>query len=292
MAVQAISHSSFSPLLPRVEKSQDIRNQLIKEVALATLKEIAISFAITGICCLFVATPAGVAFLLATTAAMVGFNFFIRLLGGYTAYKLIHAEDEKQKLNYGATLTFLSYICPLTYSMVDVYSRNVLVHEAGHALAAMACYKNANPRVVILPPDGGYTEYQAGPLTRFGEKIGSKASNVLVSGAGAGLALICSASQIFASHKLQKSHPALSKYLFFTALFSIFQHITYALTALVTSPEHVSHDFVALWLGGIHPIAAVMFMIVVPIIIKIILYMIDSYKERGLKPLQPLPITC
>jgi hypothetical protein len=292
MAIQAISHSSFWPLLPRVEKTDDVRAQLIKEVALATLKEIAISFAIVGICCLFVATPAGVGFLLTTTAAMVGFNFFIRILGGYTAYKLIHAEDEKQKLKYGSTLTFLSYICPLTYSMVDVYSRNVLVHEAGHALAAMACYKNANPKVVILPPDGGYTQYQEGPLTRFGQTIGSRASNVLVSGAGAGLALFSSVVQISASHKLEKSHPALSKYLFFSAIFSIVQHITYALTALVTSPENLSHDFVSLWLGGIHPIAAVAFMIVVPIIIKIILYMIDSYKERGVKPLGPLPITC
>lgn len=289
MAVQAISRvPTYLPPLATTSAKQDLVKRLVKEVAIASFKEIAISFAITGVCCLFVATPAGVAFLLASTAAMVGLNFFIRLAGCHATYKICTTQDAKKRENHAAALTFISYLCPLTYSMVDVFSRNVLIHEAGHAMASLACYKGASPKVVILPPEGGYTEYREGPLTRFGEKLGKSASNTFVSAAGPGLALMCSLTQIFASHKMQKSHPNLSKYLFFTAVVSIFQHVTYALTALVTSSDQVSHDFVSLWLGGIHPIAAVLFMIVVPILVKCILYLIDAYKARG--PLQPLQI--
>ncbi len=165
------------------------------------------------------------------------------------------------------TARFLKELTPYHFSFLDVTTRNVIVHEAGHALAALAVYQNASPKIAIYPGMGGATSYYNDNLSWFGKLLGRKNSDLLVCGAGAAMAILFSIGSLAAAKRCSSDKPELKMYLIATAIVSIVQHIFYALTAFITGADQLSHDFVALWSHGINPLIAIIAMIFLPIFV-------------------------
>lgn len=270
----------------RIEK----RNQLIKEVAFASLKELAVSLAFAGVACCFVPTPLSVAMLLTSSIAIVLFNTCIRAASAGLAYRLfllndnhsVEAMNEKHTLS--TIIKFTNFLCPMSFSILDLATRDTLTHEAGHALAALALYKNPRPSITIEPFVGGVTKFFPSQLNELGAKLGSKASEVIVAGAGPGLSLIFSIAGLVLGHSLRKKHPEINRYLVAMAITSIANHVIYALSAFWVSAANGGHDFLRLWANGIHPAVGIVCMVALPILVKSGMFLTEFLWEKYTTP--------
>ncbi|MCE5315854.1 MAG: hypothetical protein LLG04_00645 [Parachlamydia sp.] len=255
--------------------------KIIQNVALASLKEFAIAMTFAAITSTFVVTPAGASVLIITALAVVAFNTLARSLGGGCDYALHHIAN-KNSLNYRvckATQTICNYLAPISFSILDSTTRDVVIHEAGHAAAASLLYQNAKPQITVNPLQGGMTSYWVNGLTKTGRFFGEKGSRLIVAGAGPAAAVLADTIQIGVAHVVNKSHPTLSRYLKITAIFSLIGHTFYAFSAF-TATKIVGHDFAVLWAGGINPIVSIIAMVGLPIIVKLGLCAYDHIRAK------------
>lgn len=273
--------------IPLEKYNVSIRNKIIKEIAKKTFIELAVAFAFTAVACLFVATPAGMATLAICAVSAIGINILLRSLAGYCKYRLLQLQVdpskkgiEKQK-RFEKVLNFLQYLAPLNFScVIDTNTRDLLIHEGGHALAAQALIKEPNPRISIKPLAGGVTSYRVGALSRLGEFVGRENSKLLIAAAGPALSVGLATASLGFSLALRKSHPELSRYLLMMSAVSIAQHALYALSALWSSKAQLGHDFVRLMGGGLHPVASVATIVALPIIVRVGFFAYDKIKEH------------
>lgn len=255
--------------------------KIVQNVAMSSLKEFAIAMAFAAITCTFVATPAGASVLVITALAVVAFNTLARTLGGGCTYALHHI-DNKNSFRYRfckSTETVCNYLAPISFSILDSTTRDVVIHEAGHAAAASLLYKGAKPQITVMPLQGGMTSYWVNGLTKIGRFFGEKGSRLIVAGAGPAAAVLADTIQIGVAHVVKKSHPTLSRYLKITAIFSLIGHTLYAFSAF-TATKIVGHDFAVLWAGGIHPMVSIVTMVGLPIIVKLGLCAYDHIRAK------------
>lgn len=263
--------------------SKERRLSIIRDIALHSINELAVSLAFAGVTCLFVASPA-IPTLLIATIGIVALNILFRCLAGYTALEIEQAKEKNVDDEYLEDLQFshqlLQFLCPINFSILDMSTRNILVHEAGHAIAAVALYQNARPTIEVFPLTGGVTRFSVGSLTKIGEFFGRKWTSVIVSAAGPAIAIIAASLNLGLSHYYAKENPELHRYFLCMSIASIAQHVLYALSAL-WEKNPSGHDFIKLWkVGGIHPLFSVVGLIALPLIMKSIFFTIDYYRDN------------
>lgn len=245
---------------------QAVRNKLISDLAKSCLAEFAMSVAITGVTSLFVVTSTGMSTLLVTALAVGAINTVIKTIIAYLQYRIFQLQDGHRRENLRAIVEGHNWTTAAVFTYLDRTTRSVLTHEVGHAAAASLLYHNANPTIEIFPMEGGVTRYYPSVLSKIGKYLGKKNADLFVTAAGSGASILfATGSLILASH-IKKSHPQLHRYLVATAVMSIVQETFYAITALWTPKKHLSHDFVALWRHGIHPVVSAIAMVAVPIL--------------------------
>jgi len=263
------SHSASKPqhTSPSSSSKKPTNNSIINEIALDSLKELAVSLTMTGVTCFFVATPAIpslVLFAIGTAALNTLVRASIIWFKQGEIFSKLTPESQKQEL------VLLGCIAPYIYTVLDVMTRQVLVHEAGHALAANAVYKYANPSIEIFPfsNNAGVTRFSPGALTKIGSYLGQKNSRLFVTMAGPMAGIFLALVDLGIAHKVRDSHPQLHRYLVCTAICNVANHALYAISALF-SPNEQGHDFAMLWkVGNIHPIVSVICIIAVPVIFQ------------------------
>lgn len=275
------------PIKDKRDHCKALRNQLIKEVAKRTLIELTISLAFTAAACIFVATPVGMATLLICAVAAVALNIILRSASAYCMYRITQLQysdsvnAQIKKANFYTVLNFLRYLTPGIFSsMVDAHTRDLIFHEGGHALAANLLIKNPNSRITIKPLEGGQTAYRLGPLTKLGEFFGRNNSKLIIAAAGPAVSVVTATIGLGASLAIRKSNPEMSRYLKVIAADSIAQQAFYALSALWAPATQKGHDFLQLMAGGIHPIAAVVSIVALPIIVRVGFFIFDKVKEH------------
>jgi hypothetical protein len=253
---------------------------LIGAVAKTAFMELAVSLAFATVTIAFVSTPLSVAVVLISAITMVLFNTIVRGISArfhYRAFLLHHLPEkhiDRLKANQRAKNfeILTSSLCPVTFGQIDSNTRDLVTHEAGHALASLAMYKNARPEISINADNplnaSGVTRYYPQKLTSLGEKVGSDNASLIVGGAGAALSLTFSILNIVVAHKLKDTHPKLSLYFLVSAITSIARHVIYALSALWTTNRSLSHDFLRLSVGGIHPFLSAACLILIPLFVK------------------------
>lgn len=241
------------------------RVALLTEVFKKTLIETAVTAAIVGVVSVFVFSGAGIVLMAASAGAMLLFNVLVRITIAELVYHNNIDPSDKKK----ALIEALGYLAPTSFGIITANTSDILIHEAGHAIAAKAVFANSQPTIVVNPYEGGATSYYISGLTELGKKIGFRNSDLAVTAAGAGLGLTVSAILLTGSYALAGSHPELSKYLFVSSLFNIANHAVYALSALWTPLTDSGHDFVHLSLHGISPILSFAGIIAIPIVIKL-----------------------
>lgn len=255
----------------------------IKKIACKSLNELATSLLFTGITCFFVASPA-LPGLLVITISVIAFNAIVRSLEALFIYELEHREKIENNEWVIRSLKFcnaiLPFLSPMSFTLLDETTRGILIHEAGHAIAATAVYENANVTVQVSPLSGGVTHFQTSTLTEFGHWLGRENSRILVSAAGPALGVFSASIHIGLSHYLKDSHPELSRYFLVTGISSIAHLAFYALSALGSNLSK-GHDFGFLYqTANIHPIFAAITIIAIPMLVKGSLALIDYYRSK------------
>lgn len=307
MTAAIINNDDISFNIPLTPLAKNRKVQLIKEIAYTAFKELAVSLVFTTITAFFIPTTLSIAAAFTAAAVMVLFNVLVRCFPAYTNYQLFaltcrirqlktdsiqcirtskeidrleSLQEELEKKNRVRT-NIANFICPTVFASFDAQTFGVLRHEAGHAIAAIALYQNSKPKIVVNGPfNGGVTTFYPGALTKLGESVGRKNVELIVAGAGAGISILFSCISLVLSRKFRDSHPQLSRYFLSSAIAGVVHHVFYAISAFFTSKENLSHDFVRLWTGGIHPIVSIITMVAIPLIVKGCFLLYDYCKER------------
>jgi hypothetical protein len=276
--VQPIANApQFAPVVPFD------RNQVIKRIALQTLAELALSLAVGMIVCAFVVTPMGISWVIGAAWIQCVVTLSARILGCLAFEKYL--ENGPQAKKYLKAAIFCSHIAPISFAIGTALNAQTLIHESGHALAAKILYQGANPEITLFPFKGGVTHFFPEKLSALGAKLGKNKSIAWVTAAGPLASLAVSSAALATSLLIKDNHPKISNYLATSAIYDFIIHATYACSALFTSPTELSHDFVRLSHFGIHPLAATVAIIALPILITLGVKATQSH--QGAAPLAP-----
>lgn len=158
----------------------------------------------------------------------------------------------------------MPHYCSLTFSALDVMTRNLLIHEAGHAFAAKAIYWQANPKITVFFMHA-HTEFKTNKLTAFGQSLGNDYARAFVTAAGTGAAIVDASANLILAHSIRKKNPELSRHLRWMAGLSVVSHMFYAISAMWESTS--GHDFASLKRRlGIHPLISALAIPILPLI--------------------------
>ncbi len=155
------------------------------------------------------------------------------------------------------------------------------IHEAGHALAAMACFVNSSPKIVVKWASG-LTEYTISyGLTRFGSWLGEHASRIFVTAAGLIVPSLFALGEFAVAYSLRDKLPALSEGLNYHGLSQLMNTALYGISTFTTSKMVLAHDFVYLWhIGEIHPAIALALLVGVPLCAFLAFQCLTLIKKR------------
>jgi hypothetical protein len=256
---------------------------IIKDIASNSLKELIVSFMLAGVTCFFVASSA-IPTLLIATVGMIALNILFRVVIQMVVDEIQQTNQNRSDRDY-QILTFcysyLQYVCPLNFSILDLATRHVLIHEFGHALAAALLYQNARPSIEVFPFVGGITRFWITSLTNLGKFFGNKYSRLIVSAAGPATGIFVATIELGLAHYLKREHPRLHRYLLCSAILCIAQHVIYALSTLWERNPMSGHDFANLWkIGGLHPLISAICLVALPLIVQMVLFKIDASKHK------------
>jgi len=263
---------AFNPLLIQTKsnfnslRNNEKKNESIKKIATDSLKELALSLCFTSVTCLFVATSA-IPTMLIIAVGTVALNTILRISRFYMEVKLCNEPLNPESKELIITALFLKRLVPfILFSWIDLTTRGILTHEAGHSFAALALFKNARPSIEILP-FSGVTKMSLQALSPLGTFFGRRNSELLVSAAGPLAGTFLALFDLSVAHVVKDSNPELNTQLKMSAICNIAGHAIYAISAFWDRTR--GHDFVHLWkIGQIHPIASVVCIIAIPILFQ------------------------
>lgn len=141
------------------------------------------------------------------------------------------------------------------------------IHESGHALMALACFKKAAPIISIFPFKGGLTSYAVSyGKTAFGAMLGRQTALVLIAAAGIIATALTASGALAAAHQLEKKHPFTAKCLTYQAAAHVLIDLDYGQKAFLTHKNDLTHDFIYLWqYGGVHPFVPLCLLAALPL---------------------------
>lgn len=262
--------------LPKIYCNLEGFNAVVKDIALNSLIELAAGLSITGLTCFFVAKPTiPTVFIIAIS--VVAFNTLIRAF--IVVVKRSELFDKMPATYKNLELLILNLASSLTFTLLDLRTRWILVHEGGHFLAAHLVYQNARPSIEIFPlKSEGATKHFPGALSKIGNIFGKTNSDLFVTIGGPLAGSLLALTDLGIAHYVKDSHRELRSYLITTAIANVAGHAIYAISALWMNKP--GHDFVKIWkVGGIHPITATVAIIALPAIFQAGLMFFEKPKE-------------
>ncbi len=234
---------------------------IVREVAIRCLTELAISLAIGTAAFFFTADLVSGSLIFVAIAVQTVCNALLRYYSASTA--------ELQKNGTERIVTACNYLCPTVFAYMTAINGQTLIHEAGHALAAGSVFKGARPKITVHPLTGGITTFFIHSLTDFGKKLGKARAICFVTAMGPVSTLLISAIAIVIGYVVQSKFPELSNYLIVVGRGDFYAHAWYAFTAFDTAALGTSHDFDQLAAHGLHPLAAVVAILAVPLFLAL-----------------------
>lgn len=142
------------------------------------------------------------------------------------------------------------------------------IHESGHALMALACFKRATPHITIVPFKNCMTDYAISyGTTAFGSVLGRQAALVLIAASGIMATTATVMLALAVAGQLKKNYPFAAKRLTYQAAGHLLIDLTYGFRAFYDSRSNLTNDFIYMWqYGGIHPLVPICLMVALPII--------------------------
>jgi len=234
----------------------------ITRVASRCFKELAVSLAIGSIVGCFVA-PAGTAILVQALMIQCAVSLFFHTLGAFAAYKCA----QKPSPGFEKILSFADWMAGANFALLTGFNGQMLVHESGHALAALALYNQASPRIDLIPFGQALTQFHKRSLSALGKSIGPAATTCVIIASGPALTLFVSAALLAIGLAIKERHPNLSKYLITWALLDFLCTAHYAHSAIGKERFQFSHDFVHLSIFGLPPATATAAIVAIPVLV-------------------------
>ncbi len=270
---------------------QEIRDKLIWKVASTCLGELVVASLAAGTACCFMATTAipTVMMSLITVIALTTLFHCTEALLDYSLCCDILRDGNLDNTSFlllkcNAILD-LHHLRAWFFAVSNGYTHGTLIHEMGHAFMVRLLFKNENPIIELFPEGGGVTTFYGTALSRVGQWLGEKRALMAVTAAGAAFATLEATVLLAFAHKVKDTHPELRLHLVYMAIARVINHVFYALSALsLTSldPKSEGHDFFMLWKGaGIHPIAAAVTMVAIPLIAQYALWKWAGDQEQA-----------
>ena len=208
-----------------------------------------------------------------TIACGVALAVVIALKAAKWAYDHFHSKSEEKTIAKARVNLPLAHVDKVATGIADFSIVNTLmlkastyIHEAGHALAAMACFVNASPQIIVKWASG-LTEYNISyGLTRFGTLLGEEASRIFVTSAGLFTPALFAIGEFALAYGLHDKLPEVSDALNYHGLSQLLNLGLYGLTAFTSSKMALAHDFIFLWhMGEIHPAVAIALLVGIPL---------------------------
>lgn len=141
-----------------------------------------------------------------------------------------------------------------------------LIHEAGHAGAALLCYLQAEPSITIKLYEG-MTNYNISyGLTAFGKRLGEHESMLFVTAAGLAAPVLAAAGELSLSHLIENHYPLISEIISHHAASQYLNLFLYGYKSLNMNKMMLENDFIRLWtMGDIHPYIPMALICAVPL---------------------------
>ena len=250
--------------------SIDLSNPSLQAQAKAWGAEIAIATVYTGIACLFAQNRTVRILIIAKAVFALSINFICRGIKSWVDHTRQRSTLEIERFLLKVGGVFLNVVCAMQLASVDQYTRNVLVHEGGHALTGLVVFANAYPKVQITGPAAGSTEML--PINVNKPIVGFKGSEFLYT-AGGPIASLCSVVVMVAiAHFWGDAYDGFDQYLYEAAGLTAIQHIEYARTSSLSS----SHDFGSMAKMGMPQWIWVALFVLVPLLTLLLLFVYDE----------------
>jgi hypothetical protein len=158
-------------------------------------------------------------------------------------------------------------------------TRYVLFHEGGHALSALALFKNSRPEISIEPgyfgAITGSTKYYTTELTDLGQKIGFDASKTIISAAGMGTNMLEAFLFLILSECIPDQWLETKDFLRVNAFMDIFGLMGYFLTPYFSTCE-AENDACSLNQDGFPPYAGLLLVLLSTVLLELALYFIPK----------------
>lgn len=170
-------------------------------------------------------------------------------------------EKEKTDSTFYKKLAGFSIV-----NAVSTLGPNSFIHEMGHTLVGLTCFEGKPPTITVTPGFGGCTSMKSYGLKWFGTIIGESSSLVLFSAGGVLASTFwCVGILIFAA-KIREKMPEMSQLLQLQGYSQVWNEVLYGLSAFSVSKNNISHDFIAMWNGGIHPVLPIAVLLAAPLL--------------------------
>lgn len=279
--------------VPRVQETQipvSLPQELppvsgvVKAVAIQILKDLALILAFGCPVAFFVATPAGLTVMLSASIVQISVSIFFHALGAFASYQALKREG--CQAIYEKMVSICEWLTGANFGLFTGFNAQILIHESGHALMSMLVYKNPRPLIEIYPFLGGVTQFYKTGLSSLGKQLGPAAATCLVLSCGPGLILLASSALLAIGIAMKEKHPQFGKYLISWSAISFLDQIIYAYSALSAESWNLTHDFVHLSIFGLHPVAATVGLVAIPLVISLGMYWWQARTEEP--PREPL----
>jgi hypothetical protein len=157
-----------------------------------------------------------------------------------------------------------------------------LIHECGHAIAAMTCFVKASPKIVVKWATGMTEYYSSYGLTKFGGFLGEETAKLFVTAAGLFAPALFALGEFGLAHGLHESHPWISDALNYHGLSQLFNLGLYGISAFFSSNMALANDFMYLWyMGDIHPLIPMVLLVGIPLCAFAAFKYLEYRKEAG-----------
>ena len=167
--------------LPPVVVIEPETSDLIKTVAVKCLKEFAVSLTSGVVVGLFVASPAGIAFMFSATLVQLAVSVCFHSLGAFASQKA--RQGNESQIHYERLLAACEWVTGANFALLTGYNAQTLIHESGHAWASLLFYKNPRPVIELYPIGiyplvGGVTQFYKTNLSALGIVLVSNVEQV------------------------------------------------------------------------------------------------------------------
>lgn len=143
----------------------------------------------------------------------------------------------------------------------------ILIHELGHAAAALLCFENARISISIDPFRGGSTHVvKTDRLTGIGSLLGWRHASLFLAVAGIVATTAFALWEFNYAHNLQQSHPQAAEWIQSHGIALIANDFIYGLTSWTDPGEMAGSDFIKAWHLGAHPALLLVIMVALPLI--------------------------